>query len=138
MFGELQSLDQAVATARRYAGENALIVVTGRQSLGGPVMNGYPFLRDKGISVIAMSNEGAPSVCWSTGPGFAPEPSPQPRLSKGTSERVGILSQPAAFIQPTASGTAGDVLCFGVGQGSEKIRGFLNLTDVHKVMSNAL
>jgi len=138
MFGELQSLDQAVATARRYAGENALIVITGRQSLGGPVMNGYPFLRDKGISVIAMNNEGAPSVCWSTGPGFAPDSSPQSKLSKGTSERVGILSQPAAFIQPTASGTAGDVLCFGAGQGSEKIRGFLNLTDVHKVMSNAL
>jgi len=138
MFGEILALDQAVATARRYAGANALVLVTGRQSLGGPVMNGYPFLRDKGISVIAMNNEGSPSICWATGPGFAPDQSVPAKGQKNLPDRIGILSQPSAFTQPVASGTAADVLCFGAGQGSERLRGFLDLTDIHRTISDAL
>jgi alkaline phosphatase len=39
---------------------------------------------------------------------------------------------------PTAVGTAGDVLAIGIGQGSEKLHGFLDLTEIHTVIKDAL
>ena len=46
MFNRIIAFDQAVTTARRYAGDKALILVAGRETIGGPQLNGYPFLRD--------------------------------------------------------------------------------------------
>ena len=72
MFQRVLAFDQAVSTARRYAGEKALIIVTGRETLGGLQLNGYPFLGDKGVAILAINNQGYPSLSWSTGPGFDP------------------------------------------------------------------
>jgi hypothetical protein len=35
-------------------------------------------------------------------------------------------------------GAAGDVLSLGIGRGSESLHGFLDLTDVHKVIRDSL
>jgi hypothetical protein len=51
---------------------------------------------------------------------------------------VGILSQPTAYSLPQAVGVAGDVLALGSGHGSEKLKGFLDLTDVHRVILGEL
>jgi alkaline phosphatase len=144
MFRRLIAFDRAVGTARRYAGDNALIIVTGRENIGGMNLNGYPFLKDKGISVLAMNNDGYPSLCWATGPGFAMEkPAADSRSVKTNSQSVstsaiGILSQPSGFRLPGAVGTAGDVLSLGSGPGSEKLHGFIDLTEIHRIISEAL
>ena len=139
MLKRMLAFDQAVETARRYAGESALIVVTGRESVGGLQLNGYPFLRDKGVAILALNAQGCPSLCWSTGPGFALETqSDSARNKKGTPPAVGILSQPTAYSLPQAVGVAGDVLALGSGHGSEKLKGFLDLTDVHRVILGEL
>ena len=136
MLGRILSFDRAVATARRYAGDKALVIVTGRENIGGMTLNGYPFLRDKGVSVLAMNNEGYPSISWSTGPGFAPEK--ETNSTKMKASAVGILTQPPAFKIPSSVGTAGDVLSLGAGPGSEKLHGFIDLTDVHRIIHEAL
>ena len=135
-LGRILSFDRAVATARRYAGDKALVIVTGRENIGGMALNGYPFLRDKGVSVLAMNNDGYPSICWSTGPGFAPEK--EINSTKTNASAVGILTQPPAFKLPSSVGTAGDVLSLGTGPGSEKLHGFIDLTEVHKIIQEAL
>ena len=139
MFERMLSFDHAIATARRYAGEKALVIVTGRENIGGISLNGYPFLRDKGISILALNNGGYPSICWSTGPGFANEQSPSTsRAGKTNRPSVGILTQPSAFRLPSSVGTAGDVLSMGSGPGSEKLHGFIDLTDIHRIIQEAL
>jgi len=137
MFKRLLSFDQAVATARRYAGDDTLIVVAGRENVGGLNLNGYPLLRDKGVAILALNTQGNPSLCWSTGPGYSTE-EPHDPSAKKTNARAGILSQPSAFSMPRASGVAGDVLGLGIGDGSEKIHGFLDLTDLHGIISEKL
>lgn len=137
MFKRLLAFDQAVATARRYAGDNALIVVSGRENIGGLNINGYPLLRDKGVAILSLNAQGTPSLCWSTGPGYLTEETHETPAKK-TNSRAGILSQPSAFSLPQASGVAGDVLGLGIGDGSEKIHGFLDLTDLHRIISEKL
>lgn len=135
MFQRILALDQAVSTARRYAGENSLVVVTGRENIGGLQLNGYPFLGDKGVAVLSLNAQGNPSLCWATGPGFAPEDKNDATRSKKTKPATpGILSQPSAYTLPQGLGVAGDVLTLGTGQGSERLKGFLNLTDVHRLI----
>ena len=139
MFGHMLSFDRAIATARRYAGDKALVIVTGRQNIGSMAVNGYPFLRDKGISILALNNEGYPSICWTTGPGFAHEQSSASlRTSKTNGQSTGILTQPSAFKLPSSVGTAGDVLSLGSGPGSEKLHGFIDLTEIHQIIQQAL
>lgn len=136
MMTRLLAFDQAVGTAKRYAGSDAMIIVTGRENVAGVQLNGYPLLRDKGVAILALNNQGYPSLCWSTGPGYASEKSPATTKPKKNSP--GILTQPAAYTLPSGVGTAGDVLTLGVGRGSESLHGFLDLTDVHKVIRESL
>ena len=143
MLGRMLGFDQAIATARHYAGENALIVVCGRQNVGGFQLNGHPFLHDKGVAILAVNNQGYPSLSWSTGPGFSSESGETIRSSKkavGNSNNpsVGILSQPSAYPLPRAADNAGDVISLGTGQGSEKIHGFMDLTDLHRIIKESL
>jgi alkaline phosphatase len=139
MLRRILSFDQAVSTARHYAGDKALIIVTGRMNIGGLQLNGHPFLHDKGVAILALNNQGYPSICWSTGPGYSNEGSGESlQKKKSASASVGILSQPSAYKLPNAVGTAGDVLTFGAGQGSEQIHGFLNLTDLNRIIRDSL
>lgn len=140
LFKRLLGFDRAVATARRYAGENALIIVTGRETIGGLQLNGYPFLGDKGVAILSLNAQGNPSLSWASGPGFAPEEKNMPATpgNKGKPAEIGILSQPSATILPVGLGVAGDVLALGVGQGSEKLKGFLDLTDLHHLINDEL
>jgi len=136
MLQKISELDRAIATARRYAGDKAMILMTGRENLGGLSLNGNPLLHDKGVAIVALNNMGYPSLSWSTGPGFAIESTQEGKARKGSSQ--GILSQPTAFPLPKGIPTSGDVLAIGVGQGTEKIHGFLDLTDLHKIVKDSL
>ena len=57
---------------------------------------------------------------------------------KGKTNSPGILSQPSADTLPEGVGVASDVLALGVGPGSEKLKGFLDLTDVHQLILGGL
>ena len=132
LFHEVIDFDQAVATARQYAGPNALIVVTGKQNIGGLSMNGYPFRNDKGVAVLGLNAQGCPSIAWSTGPGH------NMATSDGTKENSSILSEPSAFSTPSAIGVAEDTVTMAAGPGSEQVHGFIDLTTVHDLLKKQL
>jgi alkaline phosphatase len=126
---EIAELDRAVETALSYAGNNALVVVTGKQSVGGLRMNGYPFTNDRGMSVIGMNPQNIPSITWSTGPGNTPP-------ADGSSpDQPPKPLEPVAVPAPAAIGVAEDVIAVSAGPGSEKLQGFKDNTDVFKVLS---
>ncbi|MBX9578539.1 MAG: alkaline phosphatase [Chthoniobacterales bacterium] len=131
LFHEILQFDQAIAMAKQYAGPNALIVVTGKQNLGGLRMNGTPFRNDKGVAVLGVNAQGAPSLTWSSGPGHNVS-------SDGNKENSSILAEPSSFNTPAALGIATDTITLGMGPGSEQIHGFIDLTTVHDVIKKEL
>jgi len=122
MLREIISLDEAVATARAYAGESALILVAGKQSIGGMNLNGYPFRNDRGLAVGGINAQGVPSFTWATGPGSSSASLPE------------SPSEPSAFPASAAIGVAEDGLILGAGPGSERLDGFHDNTDVFNVV----
>ena len=91
-------MDEAVEAARRFAGEDALIMVAGLANTGGLQLNAFSFAPDRGIAVLSPSTAGTPALSWSTGPPPQPDapirqaiasPTDRPFL---TSEDVLILS----------------------------------------------
>lgn len=127
---EIQELDRAVGAALGYAGKNALIIVTGKQSVGGLRMNGYPFKNDRGMSVIGTNPQNIPFITWSTGPGGTGSP-PGPDLTAPTTE-------PAAVKAPAGIGVAEDVIAVSTGPGSETLEGFKDNTDIFKTIEPQL
>jgi len=125
---ELIQLDRAVAAAVTYAGEkNSLIIVAGKQSVGGLRLNGYPFRNDKGVAILGVNSQGTPSITWSTGPG-----------SRMQSSSNGVPDEPSAFPTPAAVGTAEDTISVSTGPGSEKLQSFKDNTDIFRVVSENL
>lgn len=73
LLREIAALDEAVETARRFAGEKALIMVAGLANTGGLQLNAFSFAPDRGIAVLGPSAAGIPALSWSTGPAPRPE-----------------------------------------------------------------
>jgi len=125
---EFLQVDAAVATALAYAGENSLVVVAGRSSVGGLRLNGFPFRNDKGIGLLGVNAQGLPAVTWSTGPGSRPDAASQTLPEQ----------EPAAFRYPAGVPVAEDVLAVGVGPGAEAVSGFLDNTDIFPTLDKSL
>jgi alkaline phosphatase len=68
LLREITALDEAVDAARRFAGEDALIIVSGLVNTGGLQLNAFSFAPDRGIAVLSPSPAGVPALSWSTGP----------------------------------------------------------------------
>ena len=100
MLRELLALDEAVASAVSFAGENSLILVAGKQSVGGLRLNGYPFRNDKGVAVVGINSQGIPSLTWSTGPGT--------RAASAKTPTLPPANEPSAVPAPVAIGVAED------------------------------
>ncbi len=125
---EIIALDQAVAEALDYAGENALVIVAGKQAVGGLRLNGFPFRNDKGAGVLGINAQGVASLTWSTGPGSGTTAAPE-----------GVVSaEPAAFKTAAAIGTAEDAVVVSQGPGSETFTGFRDNTEIFQWISNGL
>ena len=110
---QIQELDRAVDTARKYAGKNALILVYCPYSVGG-----FQFLE-------AAPNEKKTSsrlspLSWHNGPG-----------KKGSDPTAFATGKPAA---PTAG--LGWVAAYG--KGAEKVHGILNPGELHAILSRQL
>jgi hypothetical protein len=73
LLREIAALDEAVEAARRFAGEDAVIIVAGLANTGGLQLNAFSFAPDRGIAVLSPSTAGTPALSWSTGPPPQPE-----------------------------------------------------------------
>ena len=73
LLREIGALDEAVEAARRFAGEDALIMVAGLANTGGLQLNAFSFAPDRGIAVLSPSTAGVPALSWSTAPTPQPE-----------------------------------------------------------------
>lgn len=120
-INETLALDKAIATASKYAGDKALIIAVGKHATGGFSLNGYPQRQDHGAALTGMTAMGQPAITWATGP-------------NGTASKT----EPAAYQTPSALNTAEDVIAVGRGEGSEKLRGFIENTAIFDVLKEAL
>jgi alkaline phosphatase len=120
LLRETTELDKAIATAVDYAGPRSLVVAVGRNSTGGFALNGYPLRQDKGLALLGPTPEGYPAITWATGP------------------NARDAAQPSAHPVPAALGNAEDVIAIGRGLGAEKIRGFLDNTEIFGILKESL
>ena len=135
---ETIALDDAVETARRYAGERSLIVAVGKHSTGGLSLNGYPLRQDHGVALLGSNAAGYPYLTWATGPNGPPPPSSTPLAGATAQAPANAKAEPAAFQTHSALNNAEDVLAVGTGPGSEKLRGWLDNTDIFSLLREAL
>ena len=120
LMRETLELDRSIGTAVKYAGEKSLIVAVGRESIGGFALSGYPMRQDKGLALLGPTPEGNPYITWATGP-------------KGAKPNEPVARDAVAGVT-----TAEDVLALGAGLGAEKLHGFLDNTDIFKIIRDAL
>ena len=132
-LSETIALDNAVAVTRKYAGDNALIIVAGKQAPGGFRMNGYPFRQDQGAAVIGVNARGIPSLTWSTGPHASPNNSAEPAQLPS-----GALVEPSTVYTPEALNVVDDPLIFSFGPGTEKLTGYIDAKDVFTLIHSKL
>ena len=143
-LAETVELDQAIAVARSYTGENSTILVTGNLGIGGFSLNGFPFRQDSGVALLGINSSGEPTLTWATGPngvdtrgalpGSDPE-GPTPPADGPASPRG---QEPAAAYAPEARNTVDDVFAAGRGPGTEALHGFLDNTMVFKIIEGEL
>ena len=120
LMRETLELDRAIGTAVKYAGEKSLILAVGRTSIGGFALSGYPMRQDKGLALLGPTPEGNPYITWATGP------------------KVGKPNEPVARDSVGGVNTAEDVLALAVGLGAERLRGFLDNTEIFQILRDAL
>ena len=133
---ETVALDRAVSTAEKYAGNKSLIIAAGRHSTAGMSLNGYPLRQDRGVALLGNNAAGYPYITWATGPngpqatapGEAPAGTPAPRTK----------TEPAAYLAPSGMNNAEDVIAVGMGQGSERLHGFLESTEIFELLKAQL
>ncbi len=117
---ETVELDRAIHTAIQTAGDRTLILAAGRHSVGGFALNGYPLRNDKGLAILGPTPEGHPPITWATGPHGPGVP------------------EPSAYQTPSALNNAEDVIVLGRGNGAEKLRGYMDNTDIFRILREAL
>jgi alkaline phosphatase len=140
---ETLALDRAVGMALRYAGPRSLILAVGRHGVGGMSLNGYPFRQHHGVALLGINATGQPAITWATGPKgpagpAAPPPLPAAGGTPPAATPAAAGNEPAAWQTPSALNTAEDVLAAGAGPGSEKLHGFMDNTDIFRLLKDAL
>ena len=144
-LAETLELDRAVEVAQNYAGKKSLILVAGDCGIGGLSLNGFPFRKDRGLAILGLNSGGYPWLSWATGPhGPKRYPSAPAAPPSAESEATGhnsdleAASEPAAIYSPNALNTVEDVVLFGIGPGSDVIRGTMESTTVFRIMRDNL
>jgi alkaline phosphatase len=135
---ETVDMDNAIATALRYAGDNSVVMAIGKHATGGMTMNGYPLRQEHGVGLLGINALGYPAIAWATGPngpqkqapGASGSPAPAPFADE---------NQPAAYYtRPSAIDSAQDVLAIGKGPGTEALHGVIDNTEIFQILSGAL
>ncbi len=121
LLREIAALDEAIDTARRYAGPSTLLIVAGLANTGGLQLNAFSFAPDRGIAVLGPSAAGVPALTWSTGPGS----------DEGPTDLVTTRT-------PRPVAVADDVLILSEGPGTAPLTGFTALPAIHEALRNNL
>jgi alkaline phosphatase len=135
-------LDRAVGVARSYGGPKATIVVCGDAAIGGLSLNGFPFRKDSGISLLGFNSAGQPWITWATGPhgvksyGAAKIPGTQDRNE--IEQLQAEQPEPATFYTKSALPTVEDVVAFGSGPGTDALQGVVDSTAVFNILRDEL
>ena len=97
------------------------------------------------MALLGANAAGYPYLTWATGPhgpantgplSLTPATPPQtPPPPPGSADP---RHEPAAFQTPSALNNAEDVLALGMGKGSERLRGFIDNTDIFEILKEAL
>jgi alkaline phosphatase len=136
--------DQAVATARRYAGSKSTILACGDVAIGGLTLNGFPFRKDSGIALLGLNSAGQPWMTWASGPqgiqsyGTAKQSNKDPATASEGTQPGNAISQPAAFYTKSALATVEDVPAFGTGSGTEALHGSVDNTEIFRIIHDGL
>ncbi len=141
LITETVALDRAIDTAVKYAGDKSLILAVGKHATGGMSLNGYPLAQDHGVALLGINASGQPALTWATGPNGPPPPAPPAPPNETPSApalSAGAKAEPAAFQAPSALNTAEDVIVVGRGAGAEKLHGFLDNTEIFRILRDAL
>jgi alkaline phosphatase len=138
-------LDRAIATARRYAGPHATILVCGDVGIGGLSVNGSPFRKDSGIALLGLNSAGQPWMTWATGPnGLKTYGNPRkdtntpPPAAEDQAETSPEFLEPAAVYSRNALNTLEDVVAYGAGPGTDNLQGTLDNTAIFKLIRSQL
>lgn len=147
---EVLELDSTLAWLQTLP--NVLTLVTTDHNTGGLVLNGYPPSPYRGDALLRPDPvTGRFYLTWSSGPGFdrevatirtriVREPGKPLREVKETKDPTDPdYLQPALIDAPKGSlHTGGDVWLLGTGPGSDKIRGYMENTDIYGVIIDAI
>lgn len=129
---EVLELDETISRLRRQISPNTLLLVTTDHGTGGLSFNGYvPSHLSGDILLKKNPLTRHPILSWSSGPGLQDPPlQPDPLAPDAT--------QPSLTHWKSALHTGGDVWLLGQGPGSEAVHGFLDNTDIYRIMRNVI
>jgi alkaline phosphatase len=154
---ETIALDKAITTAEKYAGEKSLIIAAGRHSTAGMSLNGFPLRQDRGVALLGFgtnftdsesahpdrggalsinNGSGYPYITWATGPNGPAVAAPGGEATPAPSAQA--KNEPGAFHASTGMSNAEDVIVVGRGAGAERLHGFMDNTEIFKILKSAL
>jgi alkaline phosphatase len=136
---EVIELDEALRTAREYAGRNTLIVVCSSRNIGGFALSGNARANLPGDRLFA---EAGLSPAFTTGPGGPPtNGSQRAEVERRAESEPGVSDpsapdyrHPAALYRSAAESTFGDVPAFADGQGADLLPTHLSYRDLHRFL----
>jgi len=134
---ETVDMDRAIATALRYAGDNAVVLAVGEHATGGMTLNGYPLRQEHGVGLLGVNAFGYPAIAWATGPQGLQKPAVT-GTAQGSPAPSPSGNQPAAFYAPTAIDSAQDVIAVGKGPGTEALKGVIDNTQIFQILESGL
>jgi len=136
---ETVDMDRAIATAQRYAGDNAVVVAVGLHATGGMTLNGYPLRQEHGVGLLGVNAVGYPAIAWATGP-MGPQTAARPAspAMQGSPAPQPVRNEPAAFYAPTAVNSAQDVIAIGRGPGTDALKGIIDNTAIFQILEGQL
>jgi alkaline phosphatase len=150
---EVLELDHMLTELRKNLPPRTLILVTTDHNTGGLAINGPPVpLALKGDALMGDNPiiAGVSILSWATGPGADLEKAnlresvgsvPGNETNTVTVHKTPAdpdFQQPAAIDGKAATHTGGDVWLLGDGPGSGKVHGYLDNTDIYRIIASAI
>jgi alkaline phosphatase len=144
---EVLELDELIKRLRATLPPSTLLLVTTDHNNGGLAISGPPVpLATRGDALLGPNpiTRAAGILSWATGPGFdqknanlrTPAGPNAPAVMKTPADPDYV--QPAAMKSNAVEHTGGDVWLLGEGPGSEAVHGYLDNTDIYRLIAAAI
>lgn len=133
---EVLVLDRTIALIREKIGPNVLLLVTTDHNTGGITLNPGQPVGAKGDAILKASPiTKLPILTFATGPGGVLDGDQFTPIDPNTDWNNPKSLSPALQRTVSAFHTGGNVWLLGQGPGSERVRGFLDNTDIFKIIA---